>query len=332
MTDAARRHHYVPACYLKSFAVPQDRHRGRFYVYDRSNTHTFPSSPDNAAHQRDFYRVELDGEHPNLVENTYEALETRFAPTLRSTVESGMLPKDEDGMHELLAFVATQAVRTPRVRQMQSKAYNDVSMLYFHTLGQNKNAFKKAWRDEFPGLTSEELESKYAAHVDFLAKPGARVEMDQTTLVRDALVLAGELEDILAKRSWILLVAPAESLLVTSDDPVLLRPANSNPKHPLWSPGFDDRNTEVLVPLSPRLALAGLPYEYTARARLRMNRAQVAAFNTDLALKAHRFVYSTDPNFVQLTQDGSSVVEGPIDWLSLSAQPPVPTFNFFSAD
>jgi hypothetical protein len=45
LTNAVRRHHYVPACYLKHFTVPQDRHEGRLYVYDRERAERSRVSP-----------------------------------------------------------------------------------------------------------------------------------------------------------------------------------------------------------------------------------------------------------------------------------------------
>jgi hypothetical protein len=110
-----------PACYLKHFAIPQDCYEGELYVYERYSGRTFKSSPHNSAKQMDFYSVEVKGESPALVENTYAKLEARFAPTLAGVVERGTLPTDPTAMREVLAFVASQAVRTPRVRQMHGR-------------------------------------------------------------------------------------------------------------------------------------------------------------------------------------------------------------------
>jgi hypothetical protein len=78
----------------------------------------------------------------------------------------------------------------------------------------------------------------------------------------------------------------------------------------------------VMVSLVPHLMLIGRSNEYD-RARKRFTRQQVAAFNTDLALGARRFVYSIGPTFAQLTEDGS-VVEGPTDALRRTEPPPAP--------
>jgi Protein of unknown function (DUF4238) len=323
VTDDARRHHYVPACYLRHFAIPQDRYAGTIHAYDRVTGNSWQSSPDKSAHERDFYRVDVEGEHPNLAENAYEALETRFAPTLAGVIERGTLPKDSEiAMHELYAFVASQAVRTPRIREKLLRFHNDVAMLYLHTLADNKDAFMAKLRESEPGISDEGAEEMYATHLEFLNAKGARVVMDQTTLVRDSLELAAEIEDLLTQRCWILGVAPDGAPFIASDDPVHLQPSQLEvPKNPLWSPGFGDPYTNVIVPLSPRLVLMGLPYEFTARARVRLSRKEVAAINTDLALSAYRFVYSTQPTFAQIGDDGA-VVPGPTAALILKEEPP----------
>jgi Protein of unknown function (DUF4238) len=319
VTDAARRHHYVPACYLKQFAVPQDRCEGRLYVYDRDSGRAWPSSPDNSAHQRDFYRVDVEGEHPNLAENTYEALETRFAPVLASVCERGTLPTDPVAMRELLAFVASQATRTPRVREMQQRFYGDVHMLALRMLATNKPAFMKHLREmegEISKISDEDAEDLFA-DLGERVSANAPIEFEQTRLIGDTLELAGELEDVLARRHWIL-GRPNDdgACFITTDDPVHLQPATSRRMHPLGSPGFGDADTNVLVPLGPRLLLFGLPRP-SNRARLRLSRRAVAEVNGALAYAAHRFIVSSVPSFT-FVDEGNNVVEGPTEVLRLS--------------
>jgi hypothetical protein len=194
VTDNARRHHYVPAFYLKHFAIPQDRKKGRFYVYDRVAGRSFPETPDGSAHERDFNRVEIDGEHPNIVEGMYGKLESLFGSRLAGVCERGTLPKEDPvAMGELLFFVATQATRTRRVRDLLAKFYNDTGMLLMHTLAEDKEAYIRNLRGDEPEITDADAEEMFAMHLEFLSAKGARVEMDQTTLVRDALDLAREI-------------------------------------------------------------------------------------------------------------------------------------------
>lgn len=317
----ARNHHYVPACYLKHFAIPQDRYEGELYVYDRSSGRKFRNSPHNSATQRDFYSVEIEGESPALVEGEYAQLEARFAPTLAAVVERGTLPTDVTAMREVLAFVASQAVRTPRVRQLQQRFYGDVQMRHVQMLAGNRPAFMRQLREmdgEVSKTSDEEAERMFAMLKKRASAEGAPVEIGQTRLIGDALELSADLERVLSDRHWILGVAPDDAQFITSDDPVYLQwdppdptmPPTSPP--PGWSPGFGDPNTRVMVPLSSRFMLIGLSYEI-ARARIRFRRQNVAGINADIARAAQRFIYSSAPTFAQMTDDG--VVEGPTEAL-----------------
>jgi hypothetical protein len=308
--------------------VPNDRYEGRLHVYDRADGRSFPNSPHKAARERDFYSVEVEGESPALAEDAYATLEARFAPTIASVNERGTLPIDPIAMREVLAFVASQATRTPRVREVQAKTYSDAEFLVMQTLADNKTAFMNELRKFKPGITNDEAEAMYAEHCEYVNGDGPRDEVDQTRLVRDALELAGDLEDVLARRWWILGRPHDDDVrFITSDDPVHLQWAARRPTvPPMWSPGFGDGDTTVMVPLNPRLMLIGLSYRHD-RARVRFTRQQVAALNTDLALAARRFVYSTEPTFAQVNEAGT-VVGGPTEVLRRREPPRSPLGGF----
>lgn len=55
-----RRHHYCPAGYLANFATPCDRN-GRIIVVNPKTAQERPSTPNNEAHERDFYKIDTDG-------------------------------------------------------------------------------------------------------------------------------------------------------------------------------------------------------------------------------------------------------------------------------
>lgn len=313
MADDTRRHHYVPACYLRLFSIPQDRYAGRLYVYDRQTGRPFPSTPDKSAHERDFYRVELEGTHPNAVEKAYGELEARFAPVLAEISARGTLPANPDAMGALLAFVATQAARTPRVRRLQDKAYSEVMMFALRGLGENKPAFMRKLRELDPALSPEELEEIYATNAEFVGAEGARIETDESRLIADVLDLTADIEEMLAERTWILARSIDGTSIITSDEPVQLFWTSEKPRAPWRSPGFGSPDAAVSVPLSPQLLLLGI-WGPSDRARLRLDRTKVAELNRATAHSAHRFVYSTEPRFAQMTESGS-VVDGPTDEL-----------------
>ena len=78
-----RRHHYVSRCWLRGFTEDGERD-GRLWVTDFSRRAQWPSSPANAGHIRDFYRLGEDAPDPVAVETFFGTLETNAAPILRS--------------------------------------------------------------------------------------------------------------------------------------------------------------------------------------------------------------------------------------------------------
>jgi hypothetical protein len=55
----ARKHHYVPQCYLKGFT----RHRDdpKLFVIDAKERRCFRTSPANVAAERDFHKIDAEG-------------------------------------------------------------------------------------------------------------------------------------------------------------------------------------------------------------------------------------------------------------------------------
>lgn len=58
MAHRPRKHHYLPCFYLAGFTIAGSD-CDRLYVFDQQQIKSWPSTPRNAAHERDFY-AEID--------------------------------------------------------------------------------------------------------------------------------------------------------------------------------------------------------------------------------------------------------------------------------
>ncbi len=74
-----RAHHYVPQCWLAGF-TDSGRKDGRLWVTDLHRRKQWPTSPPNAGHRRDFYRVSSPEHDPVIVEKLYSKIEYGVAP------------------------------------------------------------------------------------------------------------------------------------------------------------------------------------------------------------------------------------------------------------
>ncbi len=308
-----RRHHYVPVCYLKQWATPPERH-GRLFVFDRTTGgKPRPSTPNNEAHERYFNAVEVEGADTNVVEkDVLGKLENIFGPAISRVNEVRALVPETRRL--LCAFIAIQAVRTPDARTWFDAGYSKMGMATLEAGLHDKSVFFAQGRTFDPPMTDDELQEAYEAARDFLQQPGARIEMDRTTLILTALQLAPHIEDVLKKRCWLLGMAPDDTPAITSDDPIVLEWTGNGSPPATWSPGFGDHNTVVLAAVGPRHIVAGVPEEVRGKRRVQLSREDVARFNTMVAVRASRFVYSVGPSFA-FWQDGT-VVDGPNEWLN----------------
>src|SRR4051812_29790680 len=80
----ARRHHYVPQCYLKGFC----RHRGKpkLFVVDTKHLRTFSTPPANVAVERDFHAVDIEGVPTDALENSFAQFESDLSRSLERII------------------------------------------------------------------------------------------------------------------------------------------------------------------------------------------------------------------------------------------------------
>jgi hypothetical protein len=107
----ARRHHFLPQCYLKGFSQP--RKRGKTHnvvVFDR-NGKTFTSNIINIAVKHDFNRVEIEGHAPDVFEQAMAGFEGELAPALDRILKAGNLKNTEDRVI-LLNFIGLISIQS----------------------------------------------------------------------------------------------------------------------------------------------------------------------------------------------------------------------------
>src|ERR1039458_9071535 len=111
-----RRHHYVPQCWLAGFTETGEND-GRVWVTDYYRQRQWPTTPENAGHIRDFYRLADPAPDPVVVERFFADLEGIAAPVLRSIDRERRGPSDDE-LDLLLQFMAYQWVRVPSFRPL----------------------------------------------------------------------------------------------------------------------------------------------------------------------------------------------------------------------
>lgn len=107
-----RAQHYVPQSYLRRF-TPDGK---LLWVFDKTTGSTFRSSVHNVAQENGFY--DLPGDVGQTVERTLSLIEERFSEGVEALL--GSLSLTSEIRHELADYIALQALRTRKTRDVVS--------------------------------------------------------------------------------------------------------------------------------------------------------------------------------------------------------------------
>jgi hypothetical protein len=305
MAQESSRHHYVPAFYLAQF-----NHGGGqddpFYIFDLEHQKRWKSTPRGSGHEKDFYRVEVDGVDPLVIENEFlrDQVETPAAPALKrilatargsANVGARWAVVDPEDLSRLLMFVAVQAVRGPDHRAHLDDLYTQVATSIMQRLAASDESFEqhKAVDSSLADLSRDDVKK-------VLRDPKLRMTVDRATQISTFLPLVPTVLETLWQRSWGLsLVPPGSPALITTDKPVVRIPHSSLPDG--MPVGFGSPGSSVIMPLARNAVLRGhwldAPSEERVEVRY-MSADEVPLVNQIVASVAHRFVYCADDDFV----------------------------------
>lgn len=122
-----RKHHYISACYLKYFAIPQKR-TGRIYALDKNNKKQYATSPGDTGCERDFNYVDAEGISPNYIEDMIgKVLEPDFPKVVSYVIENHKLPKPKSTFYNILiSIISLFVVSNPTMRKVNEDFESDI--------------------------------------------------------------------------------------------------------------------------------------------------------------------------------------------------------------
>jgi hypothetical protein len=292
MNSTARKHHYLPQAYLAAFTDTGTKY-GKFYVIDIQSRTCFRTSPNNVAAERDFNRVDVEGEPPDVIEQVLSPFEDRAVQAIRNVIRTETFPTPED-YNYIINLLCLIAIRNPQFR----KSFNRSQEVLYHLICDHLVSAKKI----FDHHLKKAQEAGYVTQTDisfedmkqFIEKRRYRIEIVPEVNLREEFHAFPKLLAIMGQRIWSLLVAPSTGPgFICSDHPVALTWKNSLRRGPI---GYGLKNTEAFFPLSPRTGLYGV-YEKPLLTVFKMNLAQVAAMNGLVAQSAERHVFCETDSF-----------------------------------
>lgn len=291
MASVARNHHYVPQGYLAGFTDTGTRD-GKLHVFDLSTGSSFQTRPRNVAAERDFNRVEIDGQDPDFLEKSLGALlEDKTTLAIRRIAQAQKFTGDDDFTY-VINLLCLLVVRNPRARRSLASAKRQSAKI----IGEMLVSDKKIWEHH----NRKAREAGYVSGPDvsfeqmkaFIDGGEYTIEVDTHALVRTELSVFDDILRCLGARVWSLLnAAPDAPDFITCDHPVTLVFKDPNSEGPI---GVGLHETELVFPIIPRHAFLGV-YENPLKPVVSVKPKDVAAMNTRVIRHADRQLYSREP-------------------------------------
>ncbi|OWY70735.1 hypothetical protein B7486_14110 [cyanobacterium TDX16] len=293
-----RRHHYVPAGYLKGFTKENCR-TGHLHVFDFSQgvrINRFSGTPLTQGFTRDLYKSELDEEDdPFFLERAMRIVENPFWEVLDRITRKKNLPKARSEWNALLNFIALQAARVHGVLARMDDGCSQVLLQHLRYLTRSSEVFareeKRRAAEGAPlSFTYEQL-CKWVESIESGdIKIGLNVNWRHIYMVQGMDVLLQQF----ARRPWrLLLLNDTSPDLICSDRPVVLT-SKLKQVSGQWEAWL--RRGQITFPLTRRMALiSNMAFDNERTQSCAPYTA--AAINTRIAARAFRFVYSSSEQF-----------------------------------
>jgi len=259
-----RRHHYVPAFYLRGFS--DRKHRVR--VYRREEGGTLTTHVRNAAVETGFYDLTDRQGAPTLAaEELLSQIESDAADAIAALVRSdGRI--DARTRDAMSVFMATLIMRTPEKRDLH-------------------RAMNSSLRDT---LLREGLDTEA---VDALFIRSGITEPSRNDDIRLLFSVAAEIAPILHAMEWIVGTSRSAGL-VTSDHPLAIYDREPDP---LRGTGLLNAD-ELYFPLTERFVLIMLPQPLDLDPRAYLRAENVLFVNSLVAGHSYRYVFQNPSDVV----------------------------------
>jgi hypothetical protein len=284
MPAQARAHHYVPQCWLAGF-TDSGQKDGRLWQTDVNAHRQWPTSPLNAGHQRDFYRVYDPSKDPLVIETKLSEMEGLIAPILQRLDQKRRLP-DADELTSLIIFMAIQFIRVPAFRPLLFGITDSVIRSRMAEVLATPESWEQALRAwEIPAGAEG---SDYQGMREFFQSGdfSLNLENENDWYLKSGFTAAADVMESLQKRYWGIAVSNAGDF-IASDNPVVMDGCAGERM------GFENAGV-VIYPVSRHLVLYGTR---TPTPIPPMEPAEVARHNTFMMMTASRYVYSHRDDF-----------------------------------
>jgi hypothetical protein len=281
MAQVARKHHFVPQCYLGGF-TDSGAKDGRLCVFDFVANRFFREKPKNVAFEVDFNCVDVEGHSPDALESAFGEFEGFTASVIRRICSEGQLPKDEEFSY-VLNLISLLAVRNPANRRSMTAARLQMCRDIDDLLASDRRLYEYHLRKARTAGFVSGREVPFEEMQAFVRRGAYTVEISPQGHLQTELRVCKKILASVSSRYWSLLIAASGAPdFITCDHPVRRL------------------HRQVVFPLDAKHAVMG-NRERPAPARIVLEAVDIAEVNLRILNLADRQVYSRTPDVAVLS-------------------------------
>lgn len=303
----ARRHHYIPRCYLKGFC--KGNKNPKIQVIDLKRGREYRTGTINIALENNFHSIDVPGLASDAIEQDFAVFESDLSDSL-TRIRDGRSINNRDDFAHVLMLIAILSCKNPQSRESFRQFHAEVANMVIETALETParwEAFKRGQdrvnqEDDRPEATYEEMKA-------FLDRREYEISLSTTYHLGMELQLISTVYELLKKRKWALFKCGlGSSGFTTSDNPAVLMWSKPEMRGGLHPPGHALAETQIIFPLSSELCIIG-SFEMKDGA-YDVNDSFVTQVNTVLAHHSMGQIYARDNQFKVLSPSGRKTITG----------------------
>lgn len=285
-----KKHHYIPRFYLAYFTNKNrnDKEVPFLWVYKKSSRIPFKKSPQNIGFENYFYAYDNGSQVSFEIEDILAAVESDVAFLLKNLLQSDFNFNDVKKRFILGKFVSFMNYRTVRSREhFRILLQNKLKERFMEKVDQEGGLDKYLRQHNKPWTASEFIDSFNAIKL-----------VPQKVLALEHMLQAVKKTlPHLCIRNWTFLISGSPNcFFITSDSPVLLY--NEGIQDDNFIPGFLDKKTDIIFPLSPTMCLYA---SFNVRDCFwKIPESAVKVINKKIADSCHKYYFSSSHSYERL--------------------------------
>lgn len=244
-----KKQHTVPKTYLENFVD----NNGSLWMLNPSFK-IYKNAPKNTLTQKFYYNVQFQGKDSLIIEKGFlGSLESEFAEIYRQKI-SQRIRLDDDEKAKLALFIAAQLNRVPGRRDAMRDFIDQIEETVKPFMNMPDDMKKKLASHSAPLIPGHEENSM---PVEELFKMRDDLNASHSAMLPK---LSLDIAPIIFSMQWGFMVYEKEdNVFITSDDPcVMVNPdleAHYGYEHMYSSPGLAQNGVELMIPISPNIAI-----------------------------------------------------------------------------